>query len=159
MNLAIVQLAQVKELACLRDGYHSLTSILWTTPFWSWTEELSHDANTSSGLSPMQVPPYLDHYHNTPHTRRQCHVSFEIVSIRHHRFFVLLNWDWLGTTIRDAMNGKNHYRFHYFFYSLDNWELSDKKGSEGSTREDPSARSKPVVVCLIKNSFVLVLFC
>ena len=116
--------------------------MLRTTPTWSATEELSPDANTSSGLSPMQVPHKLAHYHNTQHTRCGCHVSFEIDSITFHRFLVLLNWDRLGTTTYDAMNGKNHYRFHHFSHSLDHCELSDKKGSGGTTWEDPWARSE-----------------
>ena len=135
--LTIFQLHRDKELACPADGSQSPTSMLRTAVNWSATGELSHDSTTSSGLSPIQMPHNLDHYHNILHTRCGCLVPLAIDSITYHRFLVLLNWDRLGTTTSDAVSGKNYYRFNYFFYSLDNCELSDKKGSERATWEDP----------------------
>ena len=116
------QLLRDKELASLPNGSHSPTSMLRTTPIWSTTEELSHDSTTSCGLPPMWVPHNLDHYHNTQHTRCGCHASFKIAIITYHEFLVLLDWLCVSTTTCDAMNGKNHDRFHSFFHSLKNCE-------------------------------------
>jgi hypothetical protein len=98
-------------LACLPDGSHSPTSMLRTAPIWSATEELSPDANTSFGLSPMRVPHNLAHYHNTHDTRCGCHVSFDIENIGYYGCLVLLNCGWLATTTCDAMHRNKHIGF------------------------------------------------
>ena len=129
----IFQLHRGNELACLADGSQPPTSMLRTAPIWSATEELSHGAYISSRPSPMRVPHNLDHYHNALHSRCGCHVLFGIPSIAYHGFLVLLNWLCLRTTICDAMNGENHFRFYSFLNSLSNSELSNKKDCEGTT--------------------------
>ena len=124
---SIVQLHRNDEFACLVDG--SATSMLRTTPIWYANKDHSPDAYTSSCPSRMRMPRNLDQYHDTVDPRCGCHVSSEVASIAYHGYLVLLNWLFLGTTTCDAINGKNHYRFHSFFHSFNKCELSSENDS------------------------------
>ena len=143
------------QRACLSSWCGCPTSMLRTTPIWSADEDHSPDAYKSSCPSPMRMPHKLDHYHDTVHPRCGCHVSFEIASTAYHGFVVLLNWLCFGTTTCDAINGKNHYRFHSFLHSLNKCELSNKNDSRGTTWVDSWARFETRRLMLGMSCFFL----
>ena len=122
--------------------------MLRTTPICYANQDHSPDAYTSSCPSPIRVSHNLDHYHDTVRPRCGCHVSSDVASIAYHGYLVLLNWLFLGTTTCVAVNGKNHYRFHSFFHSLNKCELSSEKDSWEQFDRTFETGSKQVVRCL-----------